>query len=88
MIGKFFQRILITLVILSAAVSYHLVAAQESNLMVSVVGFGPTYDEAKADAVKKALQYAFKQLVIVDRIVSGNDLLRDRILSTSNGYIE
>lgn len=63
-------------------------AAQASNVTVEVTGVGPTYDEAKIDAVKNALQYAFKQLVIVDRIISGNDVLRDRVLSTSNGYVE
>jgi hypothetical protein len=29
-----------------------------------------------------------KQLVIVDRVISGDTLVRDRVMSTMNGYIE
>lgn len=59
-----------------------------SNFTVTVTGTGSTYEEAKSDAVKNALQYTLKQLVIVDRIVNENEVLRDRVLSTSNGYVE
>ena len=58
------------------------------TVTVDVTGFGSTYDAAKADAVKKALQLALSQLVIVDRIVSENEVLRDRVISTSNGYVD
>lgn len=51
-------------------------------------GDGSTVEEAKGEAVRRALQQAFKQLIVVDRVVSGDKLLRDRVLSTSNGYVE
>lgn len=63
-------------------------AAEPADITVSVSGSGATIDEAKADAIKNALQYALKQLVIVERVISGNKVLKDKILSTSNGYIE
>jgi hypothetical protein len=60
--------------------------AETPSIEVSVTGTGPTYEEAKADTVKKALQLALKQLVIVDRIVSENEVVRDRVLSTSSSF--
>jgi hypothetical protein len=61
---------------------------QPQDVTIAVTGAGPSYDEAKEDAVKRALQYAVKQLVLVDRVVSGDQLLLDRVLSTRNGYVE
>lgn len=58
------------------------------NITVVSEGDGSTLEAAKAEAVRRALQQAFKQLVVVDRVVSGDHLLRDRVLSTSNGYVE
>jgi hypothetical protein len=61
---------------------------QTANVTVVVVGTGPSIDEAKTDAVRKALQSTVKQLVVVDRVISQNEILRDKVLSTMNGYIE
>lgn len=61
---------------------------QSPPVSLSVVGQGDSIDEARNDAIRKALQLAMKQLVIVDRAVSANAVLRDRIMSTMNGYIE
>lgn len=63
-------------------------SAQSPNVTVRVVGSGASIDDAKADAVRQALQYALKQLVVADRVISNDRLLRDRVLSTANGYIE
>jgi hypothetical protein len=63
-------------------------ASGARSITIDVTGFGVNYDEAKDDAIKKALQAAFKQLIVVDRIVSNDKVIRDRILSTSNGYVE
>lgn len=80
---------------LSAAIVVALIAGSSGSplvaaddVTVSVEGTGPTYEDARADAVRKALQFTLKQLIIVDRIVSQNALLRDRVLSTSNGYVK
>lgn len=58
------------------------------QLTVEVVGVGDSYEVARADAVRKAMQQTLPQLVIVERIVSEDALLRDRVLSTSNGFVE
>ncbi|MDQ8173358.1 MAG: hypothetical protein P3B76_11810 [Gemmatimonadota bacterium] len=55
---------------------------------VLVTGRGATLWEARQDAVRQALQQTRKQLVIADRAVSGDSLVRDEVLSTLNGFIE
>src|SRR5437773_2623277 len=55
---------------------------------VSVTGSGPTIDESKTDAIRQALQQTLKQLLVVDRAISGDRILRDKVMSTMNGYIE
>jgi len=62
--------------------------AEPRNMTIRSIGEGPSLDEAKADAIKRAMQQAFTQLVVVDRVISGDEVLRDRVLSTSNGYVE
>lgn len=61
---------------------------EDRGIEVSVTGHGETYDDARGDAIRRALQQALTQLVIVDRVISNDDVLRDRVLSTSNGYVE
>lgn len=62
--------------------------AENSNVTVTVTGRGLSLDEAKTDAIRQALQQTISQLVVVDRVVSNNNLLRDKVMSTMNGYIE
>lgn len=62
--------------------------AGSANVAVTVTGTGPTLELAKSDATRQALQQTISQLVVVDREISGNAVLRDRVLSTMNGYIE
>jgi len=62
--------------------------ASSPNVEVTVTGTGPTIDLAKSDAIRQALQLTIRQLIVVDREISGNTVLRDRVLSTMNGYIE
>jgi len=64
------------------------VNAESPNVTISVTGSGTSIDEAKLDAIRQALQQTMKQLVIVDRAISGNAILRDKVMSTMNGYIE
>ena len=60
----------------------------KSGLQVAVTGLAPTYEEARNQAIRNALQLALKQLVVVDRKIVDDKIVRDRILSTINGYIE
>ena len=64
------------------------VHAGSANVAVAVTGTGPTLELAKSDATRQALQQTISQLVVVDREISGNTVLRDRVISTMNGYIE
>lgn len=64
------------------------VYAETQDVVVSVTGSGPTTDEAKTDAIRQALQQTLRQLVVVDRTISGNKILRDKVMSTMNGYVE
>jgi hypothetical protein len=63
-------------------------SAQSPNVTVFVTGSGPSIDDAKTDAIRQALQLTMRQLVIVDRVISGDTVVRDRVMSTMNGYIE
>lgn len=62
--------------------------AQDSNIAVTVVGSGSSIDEARQDAVRQALQLTIKQLVVVDRFISGDKVVRDKVMSTMNGYVD
>jgi hypothetical protein len=62
--------------------------AESPDITVRVTGRGQTPSAAKADAVRNALQYTLKQLVVADRQISGDAVVRDRVFSTVNGYIE
>src|SRR5262245_8078191 len=62
--------------------------AASPDLTVSVTGTGATIDDAKTDAIRRALQRTMKQLVVVDRIVNQDTMLLNKVMSTMNGYIE
>ena len=63
------------------------VTAQGDSVVVSVVGEGATVWSARSDAIKQALASALSQLVIADRRVSGDELVRDEVTSTLNGFV-
>ncbi len=70
-------------------IAFHAAAfADRPNITVTVSGSGATVDDAKTDAIRHALQQALRQLMVVDRVIDGNDIIRDRIMSTMNGYID
>jgi hypothetical protein len=61
---------------------------QTANVSVEVTGAGSSYDEAKSDAIRAALQSCVKQLVVADRVVNNESVVLDRVLSTMNGFVE
>jgi hypothetical protein len=73
------------LVVLAATIP---ASAQTSNKSVSVTGYGSTVNEAREDAIHQALQQTIIQLIVVDRVIKDDEIVRDKILSTMNGYIE
>jgi type IV secretory pathway TrbF-like protein len=64
------------------------ITAQDKDKTVRVLGHGVNVSEARQDAIRQALQETMKQLVVVDRAVSADAIIRDKVLSTMNGYVE
>jgi len=81
-------KLLFAAFVLTSTTIFDLARAQSQNVTVTVTGTGPSIDAAKSDAVRQALQQTMKQLVVVDRAISGDSILRDKVMSTMNGYIE
>jgi hypothetical protein len=52
-----------------------------NNTVVRVKGYGATAAEARQDAVRAALQ----QLIVTDRVIKDDQIVRDNIMSTMNG---
>lgn len=57
------------------------------NQVVVATGIGETPDEAKLDAVRNALSQEFDQLVFAERLVVDEELERDVVISTMNGFV-
>ena len=62
--------------------------APASSQVVEVTGRGDTRWRAREDAIRQALQQVVTQLVIADREIRGNEVIRDDVRSTLNGYVE
>ncbi len=71
-----------------AVVELQPVTTPPPNKTVHVIGHGATTSEARTDAIRQALQQTMQQLIVVDRAISNDDVTRNNILSTMNGYIE
>jgi hypothetical protein len=63
-------------------------ARAAGNVTVTVTGTGITIDAARTDAVRQALQQTIVQLVVVERAIRNDRLVRDSVISTMNGYVE
>lgn len=63
-------------------------SAQSANKLVKVTGYGSNPNEARNDAVRQALQETMRQLIVVDRVIKDDQIIRDKIMSTMNGYVE
>lgn len=61
--------------------------AGQEEVSVDVEVEGASIDEARGNAVRAALTSAVEQLVLVDREVGDGELVRDRILTTANGFV-
>jgi hypothetical protein len=59
-----------------------------NNTVVRVKGYGATASEARQDAVRAALQQTMEQLIVTDRVIKDDQIVRDNIMSTMNGYVE
>lgn len=55
---------------------------------VRVSGRGATRWSARGDAIRQAMQQKVAQLVIADRAVSADSVLKDDVVSTMNGFVE
>lgn len=61
---------------------------ESGRAVVSVTGYGATPSEARNDAVRQAVQKTMQQLIVVDRVIKNDEIVRDKIMSTMNGYVE
>lgn len=55
---------------------------------VAATGFGETIEEAKLDAVRNALSRSFDQFVFVERQIADDEIRRDVVISTMNGFVK
>lgn len=58
------------------------------EVQLRVTGRGDSEWSARNEAVRLALQQAIRQLVIADRTVSDDTVLRDSVMSTMNGFVD
>ena len=58
-----------------------------NNVEIHVIGQGATLAEARQDAVRQAVQQAVDQLIVVDTRIENDDIVRDTLISTMNGYV-
>jgi len=61
---------------------------ESGRAVVTVTGYGATPSEARNDAVRQAVQKTMQQLIVVDRVIKNDEIVRDKIMSTMNGYVE
>jgi hypothetical protein len=76
-------RIILTLMAIacSAGVAW-------SDVTVKVTGSGATRTAALEDATRQAVQLAMEQLVVTDRKIVNDEIVRDETISTLNGFIK
>jgi hypothetical protein len=76
-------RIILTLIAIacSAGVAW-------SDVTVKVTGSGATRTAALEDATRLAVQLAMEQLVVTDRKIVNDEIVRDETISTLNGFIK
>lgn len=55
---------------------------------VTVTGEGDSYWDARQDCIRQALQQTVTQLVIADRRIENDKVVKDSILSTMNGFVD
>jgi hypothetical protein len=65
-------------------------ASSASTLIAPVIvtGEGSSFWDAREDCVRQALQQSLPQLVIADRRIEDDKVVRDSVLSTMNGFVE
>ncbi len=81
--------ILMVLVFLTTFVSSLAFAAQATTgeKEVVMIGIGTTEDKAKQQAYRSAIQSVIGAMVLSETIVENESLVRDKILSHSDGYV-
>src|SRR5690625_1658783 len=69
------------------AVSVFVAQALTAATVHELEAVGANINEARQNAVRAALQQSMEQLVVVDRTTADGALVRDRVLSTVNGFV-
>jgi hypothetical protein len=63
-------------------------SAEQKPIAVAVTGQGTTYWDARQDCIRQALQQTLPQLVVADRRIENDKVVRDSVLSTMNGFVD
>jgi hypothetical protein len=72
------------LIVFAAATTF----GAKTSSSATVTGEGDSYWDARQDCVRQALQQTIAQLVIADRRIENDRVIRDSILSTMNGFVD
>lgn len=59
----------------------------EQVVTVDVTGYGVSVQQAREDAIRKAMQAALPQVILADRRISMDEVVEDSVLSTMRGFI-
>lgn len=68
--------------------SFNLIAQEEKTVTLTVSGQGQTQDEAKQNALRNAIEQAFGAFISSKTEILNDELVKDEIVSVSNGNIQ
>jgi hypothetical protein len=77
-----------TLFLLSLTIPTTNASATEKTIKVTVTGFGATTEEAEKNALQKAVRKALGELVDAETITNNEEIIKDQVLSYSDGFVE
>lgn len=68
--------------------SFNLIAQEDKTVTLTVSGQGKTQDEAKQNALRNAIEQAFGTFISSNTKILNDELVKDEIVSVSNGNIQ
>jgi len=80
--------LLVSSIFLTSSLELSAQLSNTSSTAVEVTGVGKTKWNAQSDAIRQALEQTMKQLVIADRAIKNDEIIKDQVLSTLNGFVE
>ena len=78
----------IILILTFIALSITIYAQEDNSATLTVSGQGKTQDEAKQNALRSAIEQAFGAFISSNTEILNDELVKDEIVSVSNGNIQ